>query len=109
MTTEPESKSKAALVAKAKFDLANRIRADIELTPSTRLVGIHIADHINTKRGYAWCTQAQIAAGLGITVRTVERSIKPLTKYFAINRSGRANEYHLAIGDNLSGIGPDET
>jgi Helix-turn-helix domain len=97
------------IIAKAKFDLANRIRADIELTPSTRLVGLYIADHINTKRGYAWCTQEQIAAGLGIDERTVRRAIKDLDRYFAVNRSCRAHEYRIVTPDNLSTIAPNDT
>jgi hypothetical protein len=71
-----ERDSRDKIIAKAKFDLANKIRMDIGLTPSTRLVGLYIADHINTKRGYAWCTQEQIAADLGIDERTVRRGLK---------------------------------
>src|SRR5262249_46445946 len=109
MTTESESKSKAGFVAKAKFDLANRIRVDIELTPSTRLVGLYIADHINTKRGYAWPPQEMIARDLGIDERTVRRAIKRLGAYFAVDRSRRQHEYRIATPDNLSGIAPNDT
>jgi DNA-binding MarR family transcriptional regulator len=85
--------SREKVTAKAKLELANRIRVDIELTPSTRLVGLYIADHVNTTRGYAWCTQEQIAADLGIDERTVRRAIKDLGRHFAVNRSRRAHEY----------------
>jgi Helix-turn-helix domain len=104
-----ERNSRDKIVAKAKFDLANRIRVDIALTPSTRLVGLYIADHINTKRGYAWCTQEQIAAALGIDERTVRRAIKDLDRHFAVDRSHRAHEYRIATPDNLSAIAPNDT
>jgi Helix-turn-helix domain len=104
-----ERNSRDIITAKTKLELANRIRVDIELTPSTRLVGLYIADHVNTKRGYAWCTQEQIAADLGIDERTVRRAIKDLDRYFAVNRARRAHEYRIATPDNLSAIAPDDT
>ena len=93
------------ITAKAKFDLANRIRLDTKLTQADRLIGLFIVDHINVFRGYAWCTQEQMAAGVGVTARTVRRAAKPLKKYFAIDRSGRANEYR-PIGDKMSSVTP---
>jgi biotin operon repressor len=85
--------------AKAKFALANQILRDKALTSSARLVGWYLADHINTRRGYAWPSQAKIAADLGISERSIRSAIKPLNKYFDIARTkrrGRANEYRLA-------------
>jgi hypothetical protein len=58
-----------------KLNLANRIRLDKNLSPATRLVGLHIADHINTKRGYAWIPQEKIARDLGLGERTVRRLV----------------------------------
>ena len=97
--------SKKLLTAEMKFRLANKIRTDKTLTPVTRLIGIHIADFVNLERGYAWCTQEQIAADLGISRRTVMRAIKDLGGHFRIDRSGRANEYRPAIGDKNDAIG----
>jgi biotin operon repressor len=107
-----------AVTPRAKFDLANRILLDRTLTPVTRLVGWFIADHINTQRGYAWPPQEAIAAGLGIDERTVRRAIKPLSGYFAVDKSRRQHEYRItttpdilpaiecSTPDNLSAIGP---
>jgi hypothetical protein len=88
------------ITPKEKFNLGNRIRLDKKLSPATRLVGCYIADHINTKRGYAWPPQVTIANDLGIDLRSVKRAVKSLAPYFKINRRGRANEYR--IGDKLS-------
>ena len=88
------------ITPKEKFNLGNRIRLDKKLSPATRLVGRYIADHINTKRGYAWPPQVTIANDLGIDLRSVKRAVKSLAPYFKINRRGRANEYR--IGDKLS-------
>ena len=53
------------ITPKEKFNLGNRIRLDKNLSPAARLVGLHVADHINTKRGYAWIPQEKIARDLG--------------------------------------------
>lgn len=81
--------------AKAKFALANQILRDNALTYSARLVGWYLADHINTRRGYAWPPQERIAADLAMSLRSVKYAIKELKKYFDIDRSGRANEYRI--------------
>jgi hypothetical protein len=92
------------VTSRAKFDLANRILLDKNLIPAYRLVGWYIADHINTKRGYAW---PPIAEDLGISVSSVKRDIKSLAPYFNIDRRGRANEYR--IGVKLTPIDVDDT
>lgn len=91
-----------------KLSLGNRIMLDKNLSPAARLVGWFIADHINTKRGYAWPPQELIAERLNVTARTVQRAIKDLSGYFDVNRSGRANEYR-PIPDKLSPIPPIDT
>jgi hypothetical protein len=97
------------ITRKAKFDRANAILLDKNLKPAARLVGWYIADHINTKRGYAWPPQEAIARDLGIDERTVRRSIKCLAHYFAIDRSRRQHEYRMTLPDNLSAITPNNT
>jgi hypothetical protein len=96
------------ITPKEKFNLGNRIMFDKNLSAATRLVGIYIADRINTKRGYAWPPQEQIASDLGIDERTVRRAVKDLASYFGIDRSQRQHEYH-PMPDTLSAIAADDT
>jgi hypothetical protein len=82
------------ITPKAKFDLANRILLDRELSPAARLVGWYLADHLNNRRGYAWPPQEQIAADLGICERSVRYAIEQLEgRHFDIDRSNRQHEY----------------
>lgn len=89
-----------------KLNLANRIRLDKNLSPATRLVGLHIADHINTKRGYAWIPQEKIARDLGLGERTVRRLVKDLARHFDIDRSRRQHEYRPPTPAKMAGITP---
>ena len=93
------------ITPKEKFNLGNRIMLDKNLSPAARLVGCYIADHIHTKRGYAWPPQEKIASDLGIDERTVRRVVKDLASYFGIDRSQRQHEYHPKP-DIMSGITP---
>ena len=86
-----------------KMALANRIMLDKSLDLAARAVGWYIADHINTKRGYAWPPQEKIASDLGICERSVRYAIKALAPYFAIDRSQRQHEYH-PIPANIAAI-----
>ena len=91
-----------------KLSLGNTIMLDKSLSPATRLVGWYITDHINTRRGYAWPPQENIADKLGLTTRTVQRAMKDLSRYFKINRRfGLANEYR-PIPSKLIAIAPTQ-
>jgi hypothetical protein len=92
------------ITPKQKLQLANRIMLDRDLSPAARLVGMYIADHLNTERGYAWTPQEMIAADLGINKRSVRRGIAQLGAYFSVNRERRQHEYRMRTPDNLSAI-----
>jgi hypothetical protein len=93
-------------IGRAKFNLANKILLDKNLTPAAARVGWYIADHINTKRGYAWCPQEHIARDLGLCERSVRYAIKELAPYFAVDRSRRQHEYRIATPANIAAITP---
>jgi hypothetical protein len=80
---------------KEKFELANAILLDKTLSAATRIVGWYIADHVNTRRGFAWPPQELIARDLGLGLRTVGRAVKELRRYFHMHRQrrNRATEY----------------
>jgi len=89
--------SASTITAKVKLDLAKAIKLDPTLTPAARLVGLFIADHLNTGRGFAWPSQDVIARELGIALRTVQRSMGVLRRHFEImQRPGVVNEYRPA-------------
>jgi hypothetical protein len=94
------------ITAKAKFDLANEIRSDKTLSLGDRMVGLYLVEQFNPRRGFAYPTRIQIAAKVGISARSVQRSIKKLEgRYFAIKRASRngcANEYWPIVGDRMS-------
>jgi hypothetical protein len=104
-----------------KSAIANAILLDVSLSPATRLVGWFIADNVHSRRGYAWPPQEHTASRLGIAIRTVRRAARDLAaaRYFTVNESGRAHEYHPcgyferparaltyhpAKADNLAGV-----
>ena len=88
-----------AIAIRDRFALANAIMLDKGLSLAARVVGWYIADHVNTRRGYAWPSQDTIAADLGIGVRTVRRAVSQLGGYFQITRRRRrANEYRPLTG-----------
>lgn len=104
-----------------KNAIANAILIDVSLSAATRLVGWFIADNVHSRRGYAWPPQEHTASRLGIAIRTVRRAARDLAaaRYFTINESGRAHEYHPcgdferpmraliyhpAKADNLAGV-----
>jgi hypothetical protein len=89
--------SASTITAKVTLDLAKAIKLDPTLTPAARLVGLFIADHLNTGRGFAWPSQDVIARELGIALRTVQRSMGVLRRHFEImQRPGVVNEYRPA-------------
>ena len=89
------------ITSQGKHELANVILRDKELSPAARLVGLYIADHVNTRCGYAWPAQGTIATDLGIGARTVARAIGQLGHYFQITRRHRrVNEYQPVTGQN---------
>ena len=96
----------SSITPKQKLQLGHRILLDRDLTPVARLVGWYIVDHINTKRGYAWCPQEMIAKNLGICERAVRYAIKGVAPYFAIDRSRRQHEYRMATPANIASITP---
>ena len=95
-----------AKIVKAKRDVIMAIMLDTSLSPGTRLVGWLIADHVNTKRGYAWPSQEQIRNKLGLSVRHVRRAIRDLLEcgYFEVDKKGRNHEYRIATPDKKSGV-----
>ena len=95
-----------AKIVKAKRDVIMAVMLDTSLSPGTRLVGWLIADHVNTKRGYAWPSQEQIRKKLGLSVRHVRRAIHDLEKrgYFAVDKKERNHEYRIATPDKMSGV-----
>jgi hypothetical protein len=94
------------ITAKAKFELANEIRSDKTLSLGDRMVGLYLVEQFNPRRGFAYPTRIQIAAKVGISARSVQRSIKKLEgRYFAIkraSRNGHANEYRPIMGGRMS-------
>jgi hypothetical protein len=101
----PEKAAPVKISKKAKFALANAIRSDKTLSLGDRMVGLFLVERLNPRRGFAYPTKIQIADVVGLTPRSVNRSIKNLDPYFSIKRSvgsGHANEYWPRIGDRMS-------
>jgi hypothetical protein len=79
-------------IRKAKRDLANTILLGKSLNLAARMVGWYIADHINTKRGYAWPPQETIARDLGITAQSSATWLPTSSpEYFAVTRGQQLN------------------
>lgn len=64
--------------AKQKALLKDAILHDRRLTPSARLIGYEIADHLNFKTGNAWPSRQRLAELTFFSVKTVERETKML-------------------------------
>jgi Helix-turn-helix domain len=61
-----------------KDNLKHAILCDRTLIPMERLVGYHIADHLNVDSGDAWPSQEYLAGLTGCSLKTIERATRQL-------------------------------
>jgi len=70
------------------------------LPVAERLIWLLIADRINDKRGYAWCSSNDLAARSGLTPGAVRHRVAKLEVVGLVEverRSGSQNRYRLVI------------
>ena len=92
----PKNETSAKEFAAKRNQLMDRIMRDSPLTASDRLVGLLIARHLSTDKGFAWPSMTYIAKALDVNPRTVGRAIKKLRgRHFrVVPKRGKSNRYY---------------
>jgi Helix-turn-helix domain len=91
VVSDADQKKKEFYRQKAR--LRDAILHDQQLTPTARLVGYEIADHLNHKTGDAWPSQETLADRTGYSVKTVQRATKRLEFWFTRKIDGESYRY----------------
>ena len=75
------------------------VLADAELGAMPKVVAGVIMHDLNAQRGYAWRSQASIAATIGCTERTVQSAISELRRlgYIEVNQGAGGSNHYAAL------------
>ncbi|WP_210486742.1 helix-turn-helix domain-containing protein [Microvirga antarctica] len=89
----PSSQRLASSFVVAKLRWIDQIRLDGRLTPTSVMVGLAIAQHVNSKSLLAWPQQATLSAEVRLSERTIREEIGKLVEFghLARGKKGKGN------------------